>query len=145
MVTVNTFPRKTHWHFLKPLSVSQGLKWSKVLSLILVSLLGRVCSSGTSHVFSFEKKAVSLKRTGNSTLLKWIVMYAWQALIMRLVSGCIKEEMLEIREELIRSHFLWLNSFLPRFLRNFAFLFIIGIYSSHLVILSSSIDTGTQF
>lgn len=72
----------------------------------LFSLLGLpVCSWGTSHVFSFVKKAVNLKGAGNSTLLKWIVMYAWQTLIMRLASGRIKEEMLEIREELIRSYF----------------------------------------
>lgn len=80
---------------------SQSLKWSKVLSLILYSLLGCVCSGESSHVFSF----VNLKGAGNSTLLKWIVMYAWQTPIMRLARGCVKEEMLEIREELIRSHF----------------------------------------
>lgn len=77
----------------------------KSIEFIPFSLLAHVCSRGPSHVFSFVKKAVNLKRAGNSTLLKWIVMYARQTLIMRLVCGRIKEEMLEIREELIRSHF----------------------------------------
>lgn len=87
------------------ISVSPGLKWSEVLSCILFSLLARVCSRGVSHVFSFEEKAVNFKGAGNSTLLKWIVMYAWQTLIIRLVEGCFKEETLEMREVLIRSHF----------------------------------------
>lgn len=87
------------------ISVSPGLKWSKVPSRILFSLWARVYSRGVSHVHSFEKKAVNFKGAGNSTLLKWIVMYAWQTLIMRLVEGCFKEETLKIREELIRSHF----------------------------------------
>lgn len=51
----------------------------------LFPLLARVCSGGASHVFSFVTKAVNLKGAEKSTLLKWIVMYAWQTLIMRLV------------------------------------------------------------
>lgn len=76
---------------------------------------------------------MSLKGAGESTLLKRVVMYAWQTLIMRLASGHIKEEMLEIRDGVIRSCFM--TTFI--LLTDFAFLFIRRIVlSSYFVILS---------
>lgn len=70
--------------------------------------------------FHLRRKPRVLRGTGYFTLLKWIVMYAWQTLIMRLVSARFKEEMLEMREELIRSHiFMRLHSFSTWFPGNF--------------------------
>lgn len=60
-------------------------------------LLAGVCSAGASHVLPFEREPASFEGAGSGALLKWIVMYAWQALIIRLARGCFKEEMLKIR------------------------------------------------
>lgn len=113
------------------------------------ALLARSCSRRVSHVFSFEKKAASFEGTGYSTLLKWIVMYAWQTLIMRLVSACFKEETLEMREELIRSHiFIWLDSFstwLPRKLCFPLFSNELSYGSLILFMPSGSAANGTSF
>lgn len=97
-----------------------------------LALLAGVCSAGASHVLPLERQPASFEGAGSGALLKWIVMYAWQTLIMRLAHGCFKEEMLEIREELIRSHFQGPNSALS------ALLFITDLsYSSCSLIFGS--------
>lgn len=73
-------------------------------------LLASVCSAGASHILPLERQPVSFEGAGSSALLKWIVMYIWQTLVMRLANGYFKKEMLEIRVELIRSHFQGPNS-----------------------------------
>lgn len=115
----------------------------KSAEFILVSLLARVCSTGPSHVFSFVKEPVNLKRAGNY-LVKMNCHVCSTDTYNEISVGRYQRGNVGNKRGANPLALLRLNSFFRRFFQTLLCPFIIRIVS-HLVIPSFSSHAGARF